>query len=309
MYQYKTYDMLPSIKTPSTSRQQTTTGVFVLIASLLLYTIQDSFIRTLPDNISIFQIIFFRSIFSLFPLFFLGVFEKKQNHVEGPLLKTDFLFAQVGRALLMFISLCCYVTACKYLPLASLYTLSYTSPLFVTMLAIPLLGEKIGIYRTIGISVGFIGVIFVVQPGAETFHPASFLALLSGFFTGTSIILAKRLAMEDSNTLITLTYVLVSLIGSFVFLPSLWVDPNFKDFMTLAMIGITGGIAQYGFIHAFRVAPASTLAPFDYTGMLWAVLAGYVFWAEIPSSTVTIGSIFVIGGGLVTLLRSKKPTF
>lgn len=297
--------MLPEIQITSHSPQQTAVGIFVLVGSMLLYTIQDSLIRFLPDHYSIFQIIFFRSLFSLIPLFFLGALERQQTHIDGPLLQTNFLKAQVGRAILMFISLCCYVMACKFLPLASLYTLSYTSPLFITLLSIPLLGEKIGIFRIAGISIGFIGVLFVLQPGADTFHFASFLAILSGFFTGISIVLGKRLAMEDSNTLITLMYCLVGLFGSIIFLPALWIDPNFTDFITLVMIGITGGIAQYGFIHAFRIVPASTLAPFDYTGLLWAVLMGYLFWSEIPSSTVSIGALLVISGGLITLYRSQ----
>ncbi len=298
--------MLPHIETPKTTNTQISQGIFILIASLLLYAIQDSFIRSLPDSMSVFQIIFFRSLFSLMPLFILGAVERKQNYIEGPLLKTNFLMTHLGRALLMFISLCCYVMACQHLPLASLYTLSYTSPLFVTILAIPLLGEKIGIYRSTGIIVGFTGILFVLQPGMETFHPAAFLAILSGFFTGASIVLAKRLCQEDSNTLVTLIYIVVCLLGSLIFLPSVWSSPSLNEFITLMMIGLTGGFAQYGFIHAFRLAPASTLAPFDYSGLLWAVLIGYVVWSEIPSTTVFLGSTLVIGGGLITIWRSRK---
>ena len=301
--------MLPNISNPTSHQlpaQNVSQGIFVLIGSLLLYTIQDALIRVLPSTFTTFQIIFFRSLFSLLPLFVLGVFEKKQTHIKGPLLKTNYIGAQVLRGVIMFVSLCFYVMACKRLPMATLYTLSYTSPLFVTLLAIPFLGERIGLYRTCGIIMGFCGVIVAMQPGTEAFQSAGFLAILSGLFTGTSIVLGKRLALEDSNTLITLTYVLVSLFGSLIMLPSLWVEPSLFDFLILLLIGITGGIAQYGFIHAFRMAPASTLAPFDYSGLVWAILVGYFVWGEWPSSMAHIGSALVVCGGLITLYRSKS---
>lgn len=298
--------MLPNLSSQTHHHSRIGYGAFILIGSLFLYAIQDVFIRSVPNHISAFQIIFFRSLFALIPLFGFGVFEKKQTHISGPLLKTNYLKGHLIRAFLMFVSLCFYVIACQYVPMATLYSLAYTNPLFVTILAIPVLGERIGIYRICGVIFGFIGVLIVLQPGYGDFHPAGLLVILSGFFTGASIVMGKRLCQEDSNTLVTLFYCITCLTGSAVFLPFVWEMPDIHLFSTYCFIGITGGIAQYGFIHAFRVTDASALAPFDYVGLLWAILAGYIFWAELPTSVTLIGSLFIICGGLVTIYRKQS---
>ncbi len=298
--------MLPGIKTHQETTSRLPYAAFLLLGSLFLYTIQDSLMRFVPGHYSFFQIIFFRSLFALIPLFFLGIFENKKLKTKGHILKTNYFKGQIIRGVLMFLSLCFYVIACRKLPLASLYTLSYTSPLFMTLLAIPILKEHIGFLRMVATFMGFLGVVFVLEPGMETFQVFGLFAVASGLFTGVSVIMGKRLAFEDSNTLIILYYVLVSLVFSLIALPFVWITPTLFDMGYFVLIGITGGIAQYGFIHAFRLAPVSSLAPFDYMGFLLALIAGYILWGESPKNITYIGAVLVISGGLFTLYREKK---
>lgn len=300
--------MLPAIQPHSLKKTHVSKAAFLLLGSLLLYTIQDAIIKSLPLKYSVFEIIFFRCVFSLIPITLLGFLE--QGHVKSPLplLKTQHLKGQIVRALLMFFALIFYFMACRTLPLASLYTLSYTSPLFMTLLAIPLLGEKVGIYRSFAIIIGFVGVFIILKPGNDTFQLNGLYAVASGFLTGISVILGKRLCVHDSNTLLVFMYTLACILGSAVVLPFVWIMPNFIDLLYFFITGLLGGAAQFGFIHAFRIAPVSSLAPFDYCGLLWAVLAGFLLWSDIPDPATTIGAFFIISMGLFTLYRERKKS-
>jgi len=235
----------------------------------------------------------------------------EQGHFRSPLslLKTKHLKAQIIRALSMFISLIFYIMACRSLPLSSLYTLSYTTPLFMTMLAIPFLGERVGIYRSLAVIIGFVGVFVILQPGNEAFQLNGFFAVASGFFTAISVVIGKRLCAHDSNTLLALTYTVAGLLGSFLMLPFVWVTPDLTALLGLLFAGILGGTAQFGFIHAFRIVPVSSLAPFDYCGLIWASITGYVLWQDIPSTYTTAGAFLIISMGLLMLYREKKQTY
>ena len=298
--------MLPAIQSHTPDTTQLPKAIFLLLGALLLYTIQDAIIKSLPSKYSVFEIIFFRCLFSLIPVVLLGFLE--QGHIKSPLplLKTQHLGGQIIRAILMFLALLFYFMACRTLPLASLYTLSYTSPLFMTLLAVPFLGEKVGIYRFLAVIVGFVGVFIILKPGIETFQMSGFYAIASGFFTGISVIFGKRLCTHDSNTLLVLMYTLASLLGSGIFLPFVWISPKWVDLSYLLMTGILGGVAQFGFINAFRIAPISSLAPFDYCGLIWATLAGYLIWNDRPSSATIIGASLIVSMGLFTLYREKQ---
>ncbi len=301
--------MLPALQERSVEKTDFFKAVFLLLGSLLLYTIQDVLIKSLPPKYSVFEIIFFRCLFSLIPIFFLGFIE--QGHFKSPLslLKTKYLKAQIIRALSMFISLVFYIMACRSLPLSSLYTLSYTTPLFMTLLAIPFLGERVGIYRSLAVIVGFIGVFIILQPSNESFQLNGFFAVSSGLFTALAVIIGKRLCVHDSNTLLALTYTVAGLLGSFAMLPFVWMTPTFEVLLYLLAAGILGGIAQFGFIHAFRIVPVSSLAPFDYCGLIWASIAGYILWKDIPGTYTVIGAFLIISMGLLTLYREKKQAY
>lgn len=298
--------MLPVLQGHSLEKNDLSKAVFLLLGSLLLYTIQDAIIKSLPSKYSVFEIIFFRSLFSLIPILFLGFLE--QGHFKSPLslLKTQHLKGQIIRAFLMFVSLIFYIMACRSLPLASLYTLSYTTPLFMTILAIPFLGEKVGLYRSLAVIIGFVGVFVILQPGTETFQVNGLYAVASGFFTAISVIIGKRLCAHDSNTLLAFTYTAAGLLGSLVVLPFVWVTPDLEVLLLFLATGILGGIAQFGFIHAFRITPVSTLAPFDYCGLIVAAFVGYVLWKDIPSSYTIAGAFLIVSMGLLTLYREKK---
>ena len=298
--------MLPALQSHTSETTQLPKAVFLLLGALLLYTIQDALIKSLPLKYSVFEIIFFRCLFSLIPVAILGFYEQASFKSPLALLKTQHLKAQIIRAFLMFLALTFYFMACRSLPLASVYTLSYTSPLFMTVLAVPFLKEKVGVYRSVAVIIGFVGVFIVLQPGGGAFQLNGLYAVASGFFTGVSVIFGKRLCAQDSNTLLVLMYTIVCLLGAALVLPFVWILPTLQDLFYLFVAGIVGGIAQFGFIHAFRITPISALAPFDYCGLVWATLAGFLFWGDLPDAVTLLGGFLIISMGLLTFYRERK---
>lgn len=283
-----------------------TRSILLMIGSLFLYVIQDSFVKSLPSEISTFEVIFFRSIFSFIPIILFAQFEKQKTQKIKDLLKTTHLKGHVIRAGTMFCSLGCYLAACRAIPLADAYTLSYTSPLFMTLLAIPLLKEKASLRRCLAVAAGFLGVILVLRPGGGCFQWAGFSAVFSGLFVAVSAIWGRKLSFSDSNTLIVVMYALAGLIISALCLPFVWVTPTPSTILIFILIGITGGVAQYGFTHAYRLSPVSLLASFDYSGLLFAIPVGYWLWGEFPDYLSFLGMMIIIVAGLFTLVRENE---
>lgn len=298
--------MFPKVDFLHQRRSQVFKAVFLIVGSLFIYTLQDALVKEMAPGIHALEIIFFRSLFSFLPILGFMFLEQREGDSFKDLLKTKHLGAQVLRGSLMFLSLIFYFTACRVIDLASLYTLSYTSPLFMTLFAGPLLGEKIGYTRFLCIAVGFLGVVIVVQPGSSLFTGFSILAVVSGLLTGLSIVLGRRLTAADSNTLIVVMYSGISLLGASLALPFVWVKPTGPQLLDLLLIGILGGIAQYGFTHAFRLAPVSKIAPFDYVSLIWAILFGYLIWQQIPTLSTLSGALLIISTGLVIFYQERR---
>lgn len=288
------------------SEQNHRHAILYIVFALLLYVLQDTLVKALPSHYSIVEIIFFRSLFSLLPIFVVGQIEKTAANAQGTLLKTTHWGGHILRAGMMFLSLLFYLYACRHIPLADVYTLSYTSPLFMTLLAVPLLNERITVKRLIAILCGFLGVVFILNPGGGMLNIAGLSAVISGFLTAFAAIWGRRLSFSDSNTLIVLMYSLMGLAGTFFLLPFVWIEPTLTDLFFFMAIGLTGGFAQYGFTHAYRLAPVTTLAPFDYSGLVWAVPIGYLIWNDLPTFNVVIGGGVIILAGLYVMIQDRR---
>jgi drug/metabolite transporter (DMT)-like permease len=294
--------MFPMPSSLASRKSHIPRAAFLMLGSLFLYTLQDAIIKSLPVDYSAIEIIFFRSLFSLVPIGLLSLFEGGFKTSPRQLMQTQHFKAHFLRALIMFLSLVVYIIACRVLDLATLYTLTYSSPLFMSLLAVPLLHEKLGFRRLFAVALGFLGVLIVLRPGTAVFNPIALFAVLSGLLTGLSIVLGRRLTI-DSNTLIVLMYSGVCLLFSALLLPFFWLMPDGASLVKFIAIGVTGGLAQYGFTQAFRLAPITAIAPFDYASLLWGILFGYLLWQDIPDLYTLLGSALIISTGLFTILR------
>jgi drug/metabolite transporter (DMT)-like permease len=269
--------------------------VFALIA-MMLFSCMAAIAKHFSGSYSAFQIAFFRFFFALFPLFPLIV-----SSGGFDVFKTKRFFGHVWRSCVGTASLICYFYSLQSLPLADAVAVSFTNPIFITLLSMVLLKEKVGIHRWVAIILGFIGVIIIAQPDGLNLNIGVVYGLASSMFYALAMISLRSLGGTE-KVLTTTTYftILASLMLTIPAALS-WHAPPFIDLMIFILCGLLAGIGQLFLTSAYQNAPPSVISPFNYSSILWAVLIGFVFWGQIPELHVWIGAAIIIATGIYIL--------
>ncbi|MFT6580195.1 MAG: drug/metabolite transporter (DMT)-like permease [Alphaproteobacteria bacterium] len=273
-------------------------GIGLMLLATLFMSVNNAILKWMTADYPAGEILFIRGVFLFLPIAYFvwragGTKSLRMNSVRGHGL----------RALLVVGSAFCYVNGLRYVPLADATAISFAGPLFVAMLAIPILGEVVGWRRWTAIIVGFIGVIIIIRPSGDVMRYAVLLPLASTFFAAFRDVLTRRMtARETSNSILMSTSVVIAVAGLCTF-PWGWSVPLASDVAIMSVAGILNGFGHYCMIESFRAAEAGLVSPFKYSGMLWAVGLGYLLWAELPDKWVATGSLIVIASGLYILHR------
>ena len=222
-------------------------------------------------------------------------------------LKTRMPWTQVGRGVLIFLSTLFNFLALRWLQLAETAAIFFLIPLLVAALSVPLLGEKVGARRWAAIVVGFLGVLVIVRPGAGVMHWAVIFSLMNVVAVALYQIQTRKVAGYDSaETSILLTPIFGAVILTPV-LPFVWITPEtWGQWAALAGMGLAGGIGHWVLIAAHRYAPASLLAPFNYTYIVWMTGAGFMFFGDLPDLFTVLGAGIVVAAGLYVFHRERK---
>jgi drug/metabolite transporter (DMT)-like permease len=271
-----------------------------VVAAMLLFTVLDAMVKYLAARgYSTWQLVFCRSLFSFVVILPLVHAQggRRALVTRRPL---DHLFrGAVGMA-----ALWCWFYAYRNIPLADAYALSFSAPLFMTVLSVPMLREQVGGHRWSAVLVGLAGVLIMVQPGGGVFDVSALVVLLSAFLYALAIILLRGLGATETTLGTVFYFTLFCTVVSAASLPFTGRLPqSWGDAGLLVAIGLLGGAAQLFLTEAYRCAPVSVVAPFDYSAMLWAVLLGLVVFDERPGWPVLSGAAVVIASGLYILHR------
>ena len=300
-------------------------GVAYLCLGVLIFSLQDAIIKAVSGDYPLTQVVSTRCIVSAPILLVMVHFESGIRSIFSK----DFV-PLAGRAFLMLIAYTTYYMAFPALPLADAVALFFTVPLFAMALAVPFLGESIGWRRITAVAVGFAGVIVMLRPGAGLFEPAALLSLFSALTYALSMLMARKLGTETTASVMAFYQNGVYLVGALLiaavcgglgiqeashpslnFLVRPWVWPTLTDFLLIASCGVIAAIAMTLLTNAYRIAKASVVTSFEYTGMLWAPLWGFLFFGEIPHLTTLAGAGLIIAAGLFALsspsARENKP--
>lgn len=222
------------------------------------------------------------------------------------ILRTKRPLLQVVRALCMLGSSYCGFTALKTLPITSVTSVTFAAPLLVAALAGPVLGETLGPRRAIAVVVGFLGVLVITRPGTSSFQPAMGLALGTAFCNASYLLITRVLSRHDSSET---THFYAGLVGTLVSVPvtlPVWQTPATPQvWAVIAGFALAGAIAHWVLILAHKHAPASTLAPFFYTQLLFATLFGALIFGQLPDRWTIVGGGIVIASGLYLLYRER----
>ncbi len=209
------------------------------------------------------------------------------------------------RALYGLISTLLMFYAVTQMPLATATAISFSMPLFLTMLSMPMLGETVGWRRATATAVGFAGVVIVVNPGGDISW-AALMALVSALFYALAVIAVRQLSNSEPAARIYIYYCLANIVFCGAALPWFWVAPTPADWAVFAGIGTLGAGAQYCFLIAYRNAPASIIAPFDYLQIFFALAIGYLVWSELPRAQSAIGGAIIVASGLYIWRRETR---
>jgi drug/metabolite transporter (DMT)-like permease len=262
-------------------------GAALMIMSTICFVSMQSLIRQIGGELPPVEVAFFRNLFgfcAIAPIFFRQGFKP---------LKTSRLRLHALRGALQGISMMAFFTGVTMVPFAEATSISFSAPLFATILAVIILREKIRIRRISALLLGFVGVLVVLRPGFVEVGIGQGLLLSSSLIWGAAIIVIKRLSISESAA--TQTAYMGIFMTPITFLPALyvWETPTMDQLGWMALIGIFGTIGHLCFAGAFRRAESSALLPLDFLRLLWASLMGYFLFVEIPDFWVWIG------GGLI----------
>lgn len=213
---------------------------------------------------------------------------------------------QLARGLLFIIGSVFIVLSLAELPLATAITMLFASPIFMVMLSAPLLGERIGHHRWIAVVAGFIGVLIILRPGAESFRWALLLPLLAALVNALRDVLTRRLSRTETSLAILFWSNIILMVGGLATLPFGWVAVTPTAAFWFVAAGIFNGTAHFCIIDALRTGEASVVAPIRYTALLWAALLGFVVWGELPELWLWVGAAVIVGSSLYMVRTERR---
>ena len=273
-------------------------GIAFMLAGTFFMSLNNAVLKWLSANYPPGQILFMRASFICIPIAFFiwRAGGWRSIHVvsaKGHALRAAFTVA----------SAFCFVNGVKYLPLADATAVTFAGPLFITMLATIILGERIGWRRWSAVIAGFVGVLIITRPTSDVMRLAVLLPLGSAFAGAMRDVITRRLAArETSNSILVTTTAAVACAGLLT-LPFGWTVPTPQDLAIVALGGMITGCGHYCLIETFRHAEAGLVAPFKYSSILLAVGIGFFVWGDWPDLWVMAGTAVLIASGLYILRR------
>lgn len=275
-------------------------GIFWMCSSMLLFVCMDAITKHLIRTYPIAEVIWVRFVFHL--LFMLPLMAGR----FAALARSRAPGVQALRGAMVILTNVAILVALQFLPLAEVAVLGSVSPLIVTALSVPLLGEKVGVRRWIGVTIGFAGVVLVVRPGGELIHWAAVFPLLGSVSYAINQISTRRLGGLDHPLTTVLYTALVGVGSTSVVVPFLWVMPDAAGWALMAGVGLLSLGGHILVARAFQTAPAAAVSPFNYSALVWATVVGYLAFGDLPDGWTVAGAAVIAVSGLYVLDRQRK---
>lgn len=277
-------------------------AIFLMCVGVFILVINDSIAKTLVERFNPFQILFVRSLIALPVVAFVAGWQ----YGVVPGLKTKRLRIHLLRALLIIGASYLFVSSLADLPLVEATTLILTAPLFVAALSFPLLGQKVTGVRLASVAIGFLGALAVLQPGLASMHMASLTALGAAVLTALVMMSAAWIDPEEGIWTVALYMNLTAAVACSFALLIDWPPFQVSDFGLFAAMALAGTCGITLITHAFRIGDAATVAPFDYTALLWASFLGWLIFGQLPGWQVYLGAGLIMFAGLTLTFASAS---
>ena len=273
-------------------------GIALMLAGIAGFSVMDATIKWLTADYPVTEVVALRSWFGL-PL--LCVFALYQEGLQG--LRTRRPLVHIGRYLLVLALSFSFFWALSQMKLVDAIAITFAAPIFITALSVPLLKEAVGLHRWVAIGIGFSGVLIMLRPGMGVFQWAAVVVIGSALVYSLLMITTRAFKATESTAALMLYPQLGMSLTGIVLAPFIWVTPSLSDLGLFALAGTFGSVGVMCLTHAFRLAPAAVVSPFEYSALIWATLLGYLLWGELPDGYTLIGASVVISSGLYIIYR------
>ena len=264
-------------------------------------------IKYLRNDYPAAQLSVFRNLFGMIPCF-IALYFSRDWHDTGKKVFIKQWRLGLIRGLFVSVAQLCLYTSYLYIPFALVATMEYTGPMMVTLLAIPLLGEKFGWYKSLAVISGFVGILFIMEPWSEDFNVIILLPILAALGYSLARVTALNFSLDTPTPLINLYGQVGTMVCSLliVIIFNMWENfKNIYDIFILLVMGLAGGTGTLLLIYGSRRAELSKIMPFDYIEIFFALILGWIFFREWPVDQLFPGAFFIIIGGIIIYVRQN----
>jgi drug/metabolite transporter (DMT)-like permease len=272
-------------------------GFFYMFISVCAFSLMDVIVKW-SDDYPVGQVLFFRGFCGIIPILFLI---PKERYLD--FYKTTRPFLHFKRCLAGLIALVSIFVALRNLPLATVVSISFAAPIFITIFSIFLLNEKVGLYRWLAVLVGFVGIIFITEPGFSSLNLYYIYPIIFCLGLSYVAIAIRKLSSTEPAWLISFFFSFSIMLLSFLSFYQGWILPTLLDLFLLSMVGILGGLANLWLSQSYKYSEVSLVSPLKYLGLVFAIIFGYFIWNEIPTSKTLLGALLVIVSSIIIFRR------
>ena len=276
-------------------------GALLALASFFAYACTDVSIKALGQGMSSFQVMFFAACCTLPPIMVHIFWADRKASLWPALPKLTVL-----RVVITLFGSAFVTYTFTHLPLAQSYAVLFTMPMIITVLAWPLLGERIDPLRGVIILVGFGGVLIALQPGTTEFQLAHLTAIGAAVTGALNSLILRKIGHRERAGVILLYPVAAQVIAAGLIMPFVWQPLTPMDWYIGVQMGILGTAGGLFIIAAYRMAPAIVVAPMQYSQILWASILGFLLWGEVPSQSTAVGICVIIAAGVALLFVAGR---
>src|SRR5258708_3915271 len=294
-------------------------AIALKVISALLFAVMSALVRFLGEKYPVGQIVFYRSAFAILPVVLIYAWRREL----AAAVRTLRPLGHAGRGLISMFGMFCNFSALARLPIVDATAISFAAPLITVVLAVIFLRERVRIYRWSAVIIGFSGILVMLGPHFDlaAYSTATVTTVGLRFAIGGAFCHSgpgtqnPRLSETETTSSIVFYFSLICALAGLAtwplsrLLPAWgldWLEPTWPELTALVTVGLCGGLAHILLTESYRRAPASVVAPFDYTAMVWAFLLGYFFFNEVPTIFVFIGAAIIAAAGLFVIWRERK---
>ena len=284
----------------ASSPKEKVAAISVMCLASLCFIAMHGFIKTVRGDVPVGVILWSQFAFQIVILS--ALFARHLPRILGP----HMLGLQIARAVAQIVTIGIMFIAVGLMQLADAIAIAFVAPLLITILSVAFLNEKVKAQHWLAILVGFGGVMIVIQPGAGIFNAAALWPLGAAFCAAIYQTMTRPIARAVEPRTMLYTATLVGLVTTSVAMPFFWQTPNLGQLGFLLAAACLGAVAHFLLIKAYQMAPASVVAPFSYSELIWASAIGFSVFGDVPTATTLIGGAVLAASGLYLLRRQYK---